>query len=345
MKISISIGAYNRVDVLGMVDYIQQAEALGVAYAWSAEAWGHDAVTTLGYLAAKTEKIILGTGIMQISARAPSMTAMTALSLANLSNDRFILGLGVSGPQVVEGLQGVPYKYPLGRLKETVEIIRMGFRGEKIRYEGRRFTLPLPDGEGKAIRLDHPPKDIPIYLATLGPKSLEYTGAAADGWLGTSFSPDHAEAHMDHLAKGALSAGRRLTDMDLHSSCNVAIGENVQEMIDAHKPGVAFSMGAMGSEKTNFYNDAFKRAGYTDDALAIQRLWKDGKRQEATDRVPDAMVTEFGAIGTPEMVAKRFETYRDAGINSLTLRLDANLEISQRIANLDQIMDLLPDLD
>jgi F420-dependent oxidoreductase-like protein len=270
---------------------------------------------------------------------------MSALSLAALSGDRFILGLGASGPQVVEGLQGVPYKYPLGRLKETVEIIRMGFRGEKIRYEGRRFTLPLPDGEGKAIRLDHPPKDIPIYLATLGPKSLEYTGAAADGWLGTSFSPDHAEAHMDHLAKGALSAGRRLTDMDLHSSCNVAIGENVQEMIDAHKPGVAFSMGAMGSEKTNFYNDAFKRAGYTDDALAIQRLWKDGKRQEATDRVPDAMVTEFGAIGTPEMVAKRFKTYRDAGINSLTLRLDANLEISQRIANLEQIMDLLPDRD
>ena len=345
MKVSISIGAYNRVDVLGLVDYIQQAEKLGVTYAWSAEAWGHDAVTTSGYLGAKTSTIKLGTGIMQISARTPSMTAMTALSLDNLTNGRFILGLGVSGPQVVEGLQGVSYKAPLGRLKETVDIIRMGFRGDKIRYEGKHFTLPLPGGEGKAIRLDHPPRDIPIYLATLGPKSLEYTGASADGWLGTSFSPDHAGAHMDHLKKGAADAGRSLQDMDLHSSCSVAVGENVQELIDAYKPGVAFSMGAMGSEKTNFYNDAFKRAGYTDDAVAIQRLWKDGKRQEAIDRVPDEMVTEFGAVGTEDMVRKRFETYRDAGINSLTLRMDANLEISQRIAHLEQIMDLLPDHD
>ncbi|MDP6831299.1 MAG: LLM class flavin-dependent oxidoreductase [Alphaproteobacteria bacterium] len=345
MKVSISIGAYNRVDILGLVDYIQQAEKLGVTYAWSAEAWGHDAVTTLGYLGALTDKIILGTGIMQISARTPSMTAMTALSLDNLTNGRFILGLGVSGPQVVEGLQGVSYKAPLGRLRETVDIIRMGFRGEKLRYEGKHFVLPLPDGEGKAIRLDHQPKDIPIYLATLGPKSLEYTGAAADGWLGTSFSPDHAEAHMDHLRKGAADAGRSLTDMDLHASCNVSVGENVQELIDAYKPGVAFSMGAMGSEKTNFYNDAFKRAGYTDDALAIQRLWIDGKRQEAAERVPDEMVTEFGAVGTPDMVRKRFETYRDAGINALTMRMDSNLEISQRIENLEQIMDLLPDRD
>ncbi|MBT4489548.1 MAG: LLM class flavin-dependent oxidoreductase [Rhodospirillaceae bacterium] len=345
MKISISIGAYNRVDVLGMVDYIQQAEKVGVSYAWSAEAWGQDAVTALAYLGAVTEKIKLGTGIMQISARTPSMTAMTALSLANLTKGRFILGLGVSGPQVVEGLQGVSYKAPLGRLRETVDIVRMAFKGDKIRYEGKHFTLPLPDGEGKAIRLDHPPRDIPIYLATLGPKSLEYTGQAADGWLGTSFSPDHAGAHMDHLQKGAQAAGRSLSDMDLHSSCNVAIGENVEEMIDALRPGVAFSMGAMGSEKTNFYNDAFKRAGYTDDALAIQRLWKDGKRQEAADRVPDEMVTEFGAIGTADMVRKRFETYRDAGINALTLRMDNSLPIDQRIANLEQIMDLLPDRD
>ncbi|MBT6430349.1 MAG: LLM class flavin-dependent oxidoreductase [Rhodospirillaceae bacterium] len=328
-----------------MVDYIQQAEKVGVSYAWSAEAWGQDAVTALAYLGAVTEKIKLGTGIMQISARTPSMTAMTALSLANLTKGRFILGLGVSGPQVVEGLQGVSYKAPLGRLRETVDIVRMAFKGDKIRYEGKHFTLPLPDGEGKAIRLDHPPRDIPIYLATLGPKSLEYTGQAADGWLGTSFSPDHAGAHMDHLQKGAQAAGRSLSDMDLHSSCNVAIGENVEEMIDALRPGVAFSMGAMGSEKTNFYNDAFKRAGYTDDALAIQRLWKDGKRQEAADRVPDEMVTEFGAIGTADMVRKRFETYRDAGINALTLRMDNSLPIDQRIANLEQIMDLLPDRD
>ncbi len=340
MKVSISIGAYDRVDVLGLVELIQQAEKLGVHHAWSAEAWGGDAVTSLAYLGALTDKIKLGTGIMQISARTPSMTAMTALSLDNLTNGRFILGLGVSGPQVVEGLHGVAYQAPLTRLKETVDILRMAFRGEKLQYEGRYHTLPRPGGEGKALRLDHPAREIPIYLATLGPKSLEYTGAAADGWLGTSFSPDHADAHLDYLRKGAQAAGRSLADIDLHASCNIAVGENVEELIDARRPGVAFSMGAMGSATTNFYNDAFKRSGFTDDALAIQRLWLDGKRQEAADRVPDEMITQFGAIGTAEMVRQRLQTYRDAGINALTLRLDNKQSLSERIAHLEQVMDL-----
>jgi F420-dependent oxidoreductase-like protein len=341
MKVSISIGAYDRVDVLGLVELIQQAEKLGVHYAWSAEAWGGDAVTSLAYLGALTDKIKLGTGIMQISARTPSMTAMTALSLDNLTNGRFILGLGVSGPQVVEGLHGVAYQAPLTRLKETVEIVRMAFRGEKLQYGGRYHVLPRPGGEGKALRLDHPPREIPIYLATLGPKSLEYTGAAADGWLGTSFSPDHAGAHLDYLRNGAEAAGRSLADIDLHASCNVAVGENVEELIDARRPGVAFSMGAMGSATTNFYNDAFKRSGFTEDALAIQRLWLDGKRQAAADRVPDEMITQFGAIGTPDMVRQRLQTYRDAGINALTLRLDNKQNLNERIAHLEQVMDLV----
>ena len=340
MKVSISIGAYKHVDVPGIVEIIQQAEKLGVEYAWSSEAWGHDAVTSLAYLGALTDKIKLGSGIMQISARTP---AMTALSLDDLTNGRFILGLGVSGPQVVEGLHGSAYKAPLSRLRETVEILRMAFRGEKLRYDGDYHVLPRPGGEGKALRLDHPPRDIPIYLATLGPKSLEYTGAAADGWLGTSFSPDHAEAHLAHLRKGAESAGRTLADIDLHASCNVSVGEDVEALIDARRGGVAFSMGAMGSEKTNFYNDAFKRAGFTDDALAIQRLWKDGKRREAAERVPDAMVTDFGAIGTADMVRDRFKVYRDAGINALTLRLESQQSNAAQIANLEQVMDLLPE--
>jgi alkanesulfonate monooxygenase SsuD/methylene tetrahydromethanopterin reductase-like flavin-dependent oxidoreductase (luciferase family) len=184
-------------------------------------------------------------------------------------------------------------------------------------------VLPRPGGEGKPLRLDHPPADIPIYLATLAPKALEYTGAAADGWLGTSFSPDHADAHLAYIRRGAEQAGRSLSDIHLNVACAVAIGDNVDELIDARRAGVAFQMGAMGSAKTNFYNDAFKRAGYTDDALAIQRLWIEGKRDEAARRVPDAMVTEFGAIGTPEMVVERFRRYRAAGISGLTLRIDA----------------------
>jgi F420-dependent oxidoreductase-like protein len=266
---------------------------------------------------------------------------MTALSLNSLSGGRFVLGLGVSGPQVVEGLHGADYSVPLTRLRETVDICRMAFRGDKLAYEGKRHVLPRPGGEGKAIRLDHPPADIPIFLATLGPKSLEFTGAAADGWLGTSFSPDHSEAHIDHIARGAEKAGRSLADIELHAAVGVAIGEDVQGMIDSRKPGVAFQMGAMGSADTNFYNEAFQRAGYADDALAIQRLWLDGKRKEAAERVPDAMVTEFQAIGTADMVRERFAKYRSAGINALDLRIDAPGDSADRLALLEQVVDLV----
>jgi len=341
MKTSISIGAYGRHDIDEIVDFAVEAERLGVDRIWSAEAWGADAVTILAFLAARTTRIVLGCGIMQISARVPAMTAMTALSLNRLAKGRFILGLGVSGPQVVEGLHGASYAAPLTRLKETVEIVRMAFRGEKIRFEGKFHELPRPGGQGKAIRLAHEPADIPIFLATLGPKSLEYTGAAADGWLGTSFSPDHPDALLAPIRKGARAAGRNPGELDLHATCAVEIGDNVEEMIDSRRPGVAFQMGAMGSASTNFYNDAFRRAGFTDDAKAIQRLWIDGKRDEAARRVPDAMVTQFGAIGTPDMVRDRFRVYRDAGIGSLGLRF---ADTSARIETLEHALDLLKDI-
>lgn len=341
MKTSISIGAYGRRDIKDVMEFVVEAENVGVDHAWSAEAWGTDAVTTLAYLAARTTRIKLGTGIMQISARVPAMTAMTALSLNRLCDGRFLLGLGVSGPQVVEGLQGVPYKAPLTRLKENVDIIRMACRGEKVIYDGQYHVLPRPGGEGKAIKLEHAPADIPIFLATLGPKSLEYTGVAADGWLGTSFSPDHAEAHYRFIRKGAESAGRTLDDIELHAACNVDIGENVEELIDARRAGVAFQMGGMGSATTNFYNDAFKRAGYNDAAVEIQRLWVDGKRDEARKIVPDEMITQFGAIGTPDMVRDRFKVYRDAGVDSLSLRFDNTLARKDKLAMLEQVIDLL----
>jgi F420-dependent oxidoreductase-like protein len=339
LKAAIAVGGYARSNARAIVDLVKEAEQLGVDSVWSAEAWGSDAVTSLAFLAGQTTTIKLGTGIMQISARTPSMTAMTALSLNDLSEGRFLLGLGASGPQVVEGLHGVAYAEPLARLRETVEILRLAFAGKKLEYAGRHYMLPRPGGEGKPLRLDHPPAAIPIYLATLAPKSLEYTGAAADGWLGTSFSPDHAGAHLDYIRRGAEKAGRTLSDVFLNAACTVAIGDNVEEMIDTRRAGVAFQMGAMGSAKTNFYNDAFKRAGYTDDALAIQQLWIAGKREEAAKRVPDAMVTEFGAIGTPAMVKARLQRYKDAGINGLTLRIDA--PGNARVETLAQTMDLI----
>jgi len=340
MKVSISAGAFARSRPEELIQYAQLADRLGVDCLWSAEAWGNDAITPLAFVAGHTSDIKLGTGIMQISARAPSMIAMTALTLSAFSNNRFILGLGVSGPQVVEGLHGVPYRAPLTRLKETVEIVRTAFRGEKLIFDGACHTLPRAGGEGKPIRLDHPPNpEIPVFLATLAPRSLEYTGAAADGWLGTSFSPNYPEAHFQHLRRGAESAGRSLKDLELQAACIVAIGPDVEALIDARRPAVAFQMGAMGSANTNFYNEAFQRAGFTEDALAIQSLWLEGKRKEAAARVPDAMVTEFGAIGTPEMVKERFQRYKDVGIDSLGIRIDGDL--TARSETLEQVMDLI----
>lgn len=342
MKLAIEIGSAQADNLNAITEWVQFAERLGVTTAFSAEAWWSDAATPLAYLADKTSSIRLATGIMQVTARTPAMTAMTALTLHDLSAGRFVLGLGASGPQVVEGLHSVPYRMPLTRMRETVDICRMIFAGEKVQYQGKIFQMPLPDSEGKPIRIAHAPADISIYLATLGPNALRFTGAAADGWLGTSFSPEHAEAHLDYLAEGAHSAGRTLSDLDLCVSVRVEIDDDVQGMIERRKKGVAFNMGGMGSAETNFYNDAFKRAGYSEDAKAIQSLWLAGKRDEAAERVPDSMVTEFQALGTATMVRDRLRAYREVGINTIKLGLDSAGPIgAARYALLEQIVDIV----
>ncbi len=323
------------------VEFVMEAEKLGVSYTWSAEAWGQDAVVPLAYLAAKTSTMKLATGIMQISARTPSMTAMTALTLAAISDDRFVLGLGASGPQVVEGLQGVPFARPVTRMRETIEIIRLAFAGEKLVYAGKHFTLPLPDGEGKGLRLSQPGNDkIPIYLATLSPKSLQLTGELADGWVGTSFTPEGADAVTTHIAKGAEAAGRSLADIDLQVGGSVAFSDDVDALVVPRKAGIAFTLGAMGSAQHNFYNDAFKRQGYEDAAIEVQRLWLAGQREQATERVPDEMVLRTSLLGTEDMIKQRMRAYKKAGIT--TLRLDPEgSSLQQRLATLGRAMDLL----
>lgn len=342
MKLAIEIGPTQPDQLALSTEWVQLAERLGVDMAFAAEAWWSDAVTPLAYLADKTHSIKLATGIMQITARTPAMTAMTALTLHDLSGGRFVLGLGASGPQVVEGLHSVRYTKPLARLRETVEICRMIFAGEKVRYDGSVYQLPLPDSQGKPIRIAHDPADVPIYLATLGPNSLRYTGAAANGWLGTSFSPDHPAAHLEFLQQGAAETGRSLADVDLCVSVRIELGDDVDSMIARRKPAVAFNMGGMGSATTNFYNDAFKRAGYEDDARAIQSLWLEGKRDQAAERVPDAMVTEFQALGTRQMVQERLRRYRDVGVTTLKLGLDSAGPLGpKRFALLEEIVDLV----
>lgn len=343
MKTAIAIGSayYNGEDWPALVDYARQADRMGVDKAWSAEAWGMDSVVPLAYLAGQTERIRLGTGIMQISSRVPSMIAMTAQSLSTVSDGRFILGLGVSGPQVVEGLHGASFASPLGRLRECVEIVRLGLSGERLQYEGKHYRLPRPGGEGKPIRLSQPPRpELPIHLATLGPKSLEMTGELADGWLGTSFMPEHADVFLDPLRRGAERAGRDFGEIDIQVGVSVEIGDDVEAMIAARKPALAFTLGGMGSAKTNFYNDAFRRAGYEDDSLAVQQLWIEGRKPEAIARVPDEMVMKTSLIGTAAMIRERLQAYREAGVTTLLLNTGGE-SWSERTDRLGEVLDLV----
>jgi F420-dependent oxidoreductase-like protein len=343
MKIAVGIGVINE-DWEDAAKFVQAAEGLGVDYAWSAETWGHDAATPIGYMAAKTSRIKLGTGIMQVAARTPANIAMISLALASMSNDRFILGLGASGPQVVEGWHGVPFKGTQQRLRETIQIVGMMTRGERAAFDGKYFTLPLPGGEGKALRSGAKPRAVPIYLATLSPKALEMTGELADGWLGTSFVPEHAAVFFDHIGRGAAKAGRSLADLDLQAAAGaVAFADDVEKLIAPRKPGLAFTLGAMGSARHNFYNDAYKRAGYADEAVAVQRLWLDGKRDEAAARVPDEMVLLTNLIGTEAMVHDRICAHKAAGVTTIRVQPEGRTA-SERIATLERVVALARDV-
>ena len=341
MRVAIGFHRTAVVDWSELASYTLEAERLGVAVAWSAEAWAHDAITPLAYLAAKTSRIRLGTGIMQAGARTPALVAMTAMTLAGASGGRFNLGLGVSGPQVIEGWHGVRFDRPLQRLRETIEITRMIMRGERAVYQGQIYQLPLPDGEGRALRSGAPPvNDVPLYLATLGPRSLELTGELADGWLGTSFIPEHASPFFDRIAAGAARAGRTLADLDLQAGGAVAFGDDLDALMAARRPGLAFTLGAMGSRQHNFYNAAYQRAGFHEEALHVQRLWLDGRREEAAAAVPSDLVIGANLLGTDAMVAGRIRAHRAAGVT--TLRVDpAGDTLAERLETLGRLMRLV----
>ncbi|WP_020673802.1 LLM class F420-dependent oxidoreductase [Amycolatopsis nigrescens] len=324
-----------------LVDYVVEAEKLGVDICWVAEAWGCDAPSPLGFLAAKTSRMLLGSGILQTGSRSPVLVAMTALTLARISGNRFLLGLGASGPQVMEGLHGVPFAHPLGRLRETVEIIRQVCTEGRAEYQGRHFQLPLPGGDGKAIRLSQPVNAaIPIYLATLSPAMLKLTGAVADGWLGTSFVPGAASAYLEHLAAGADSAGRTLDELDICQGAEVAFGDDVERMVAARKPGLAFSLGGMGSATSNFYNDAYARQGFADAAAEVQRLWVAGKREQAAAAVPDELVLATTLIGTEDMVRDRLRQWRAAGVRTARF-YPAGETVGERLATLGRALELV----
>ena len=280
---------------------------------------------------------------LDVGARTPAMLAMSAMSLQALSGGRFLLGLGTSGPQVMEGWHGVRFRSPIAATRETMDIVRTVARGDRLSYAGKLYELPLPGGPGRAIRSMMSPVDVPIYVAALGPRNLELTGELADGWIGNAFVPEHADAFLDHLRTGAARAERSLTDLDLLIPAAVEFTDDVDEAARRHARGYAFTIGAMGSKDKNFYNAAFERQGFGDDVHAVQDLWLQGRREEAADRVPIELGAQTNLLGTPAMVKDRLRVYRAAGITTIQAKLAGSLKA--RVDTAAQLVELLEELN
>jgi len=330
----------------GALDLALEAERLGLDVCWVAEAWGADAPTALGWLAGRTRRMLLGSGVIQVGTRTPVAVAQAARTLAELSGGRFLLGLGASGPQVIEGLHGVPFARPRARLRETVDVVRMALAGEKVVYAGETVTIPLPGGEGRPMRLSGSPcPDVPIYLATLSPRMLQLTGEIADGWLGTSFVPEAASAYLAHLDTGLAAAGRTRTDLDVCQGAEVAFAADEDElapMVEDRRAGLAFSLGGMGSATTNFYNAAYSRQGWAV-AAQVRERWLAGDRIGAAALVTDEMVLATTLIGTEPMVRDRLAAWQAAGVDTVRL-YPAGETLDAQVVTLGRAIELVRDV-
>jgi F420-dependent oxidoreductase-like protein len=305
---------------------VREAERLGYAQAWVAEAYGSDAPTVLAWLGAQTERIHLGAGIMQIPARTPAMTAMTAATLDTLTGGRFLLGLGVSGPQVSEGWHGVRFAKPLARTREYVDVVRMALRREQVRYEGQFVTLPLPDGPGKALRLTiRPPRpDLPVYLAAVGPNNLRLAGEVADGWLAVFLSPEHCDDQMAAVRagrekSGAGEEGDPMAGFDVVATVPVVVTDDLEAGRAAVADYTALYIGGMGSREQNFYNGLARRMGFDAAADEIQDLYLEGRPRDAAAAVPLDLVDQTALIGPPARIAERLRRYADAGVTTVSV--------------------------
>lgn len=322
MRLGLNLGYLTRsLNAHNAVALAEEAERLDYAVVWVAEAYGSDAPTVLAWIAAHTERIDVGSAVMQIPARTPAATAMTAATLDEISGGRFRLGLGVSGPQVSAGWHGVPFAHPLGRTREYVEIVRHVLARHELQYDGDHFQLPLPGGSGKALRLalGPPRSDLPVYLAAIGPKNLELAGEIADGWLGVFFAPEHADAVRVPIATGRSRAAQSMEGFDVVPSVPVVLGDDVETCADAVRPYAALYLGGMGSREQNFYNQLAVRMGYGDAARKVQDLFLDGKHREAAGAVPLEFLDRTALIGPVPRVRDRLHAYAEAGVTTLAL--------------------------
>ena len=313
MKLGLNLPYEGSLSFPEAVELAQRAEALGFESVWMPEAYGTDAISILGGLAARTERIQLGTGIVNVFSRTPALLAQTAATLDIISGGRFILGLGTSGHQVVSGWHGMPFEQPLLRMRETMAIVRQVLRRDRLVFDGDVFHLD------KGLKLLARPvrETVPIYLATLTPAGLRLTGELADGWIPTLFSPGHMDLFRPELEAGARIAGRSLDSLAIAPHVPVSIDDDRSRARDALKPWVALYVGGMGSKSKNFYNDLVRQYGFADEARTLQELYLGGKQLEAIRQVPDSLVDAISIAGPPSYVRERLAVWASAGVTAL----------------------------
>jgi F420-dependent oxidoreductase-like protein len=334
VKVAVSISGASRQDL----DFVLEAERLGVDSVWIAETWGYDALTPLAFLAARTDRVKLATGIVQLGSRSPALLAMSAMSMQALSQGRFLLGMGTSGPQVMEGWHGVRFDRPVTATRETIEIIRMVASGERLAHSGQVYPLPLPESVGRALLSSAGPTNVPIYIASMGVKNLELTGEMADGWLGNCFMPETAEAFLEPLRVGAARAGRSLSELDLVIPVAVEFTDDEEGAARRHARGYAFTIGAMGTREQNFYKEAFTRQGFGEEVRVVQEHWLEGLREAAEELVPVELGRRTNLLGTPAMVLARLRLLRGCGVGTVQAKLMGPRE--ERLATVATLLEL-----
>jgi len=342
MRLAVNLGYWGAGNDQDNLAVAREADRIGYDSVWAAEAYGSDAATVLAFVAAQTERIGIGSAIFQIPARTPAMTAMTAATLDSLSGGRFRLGLGVSGPQVSEGWYGVRFAKPLARTREYVAVVRQALSRQPLRHEGEFWTLPLPDGPGKALRLTaHPVREhIPLYLASVGPKNLELTGEIADGWLGIFFAPEHAPESLDHVRAGRAKAGKDMTGFDVVPTVPVVFGDDLEACAEPLRHYAALYIGGMGSREQNFYNRLAVRMGYGDAAAQVQDLYLAKQHRDAAAAVPFEFIDRTSLIGPVGRVRDRLAAYAEAGVTTLSVASFAG-PLEERVGALRTLADAL----
>ena len=344
MKLGVHIGYWG----LGLtadeqLKLVREAETLGYDSVWTAEAYGSDAATILGWLAQATETIKLGSAIFQMPGRSAAMTAMTAATLDQLSGGRMLLGIGSSGPQVAEGWHGQRFGKQLLRTREYIAVVRKALARERLEFKGESIELPLPDGPGKALKLTIAPvqERIPIYLAAIGPKNTTLAAEIADGWIPTLFSPEHVGEFRPLLEEGFAAAGdgKGFDDFDIAPSVNVMVADDRESARDAMRHYIALYVGGMGSRKQNFYNALVQRYGFEDAAREVQDLYLEGRKDEAAAALPGELIDQVALVGPRDVVKERLAVYRDAGVGTLMVSPMA-WTFEDRLAQLRAVAEL-----